>query len=79
MVPGAPVTRGGFPVVGLTGGIGSGKSRVAGMLRELGCVVSDADALAKAMLDEDSVRTTIAGWWGDAVFDDAARHRGDNQ
>lgn len=57
-------------IIGLAGGIGSGKSRVAAILRELGCVVSDADALAKAMLDEASVREVIAGWWGDAVFDD---------
>ncbi|MDG2291622.1 MAG: dephospho-CoA kinase [Phycisphaerales bacterium] len=64
------MTRQGLPVIGITGGIGSGKSRVAAMFRELGCVVSDADAVAKAMLDEDSVRATIAGWWGDEVFDE---------
>jgi dephospho-CoA kinase len=64
------MTRNGLPVIGLTGGIGSGKSRVAAMLRELGCVVSDADAVAKAMLDEDSVRTVIASWWGNDVFDE---------
>lgn len=33
--------------VGLTGGIGSGKSTVARMLAELGAVVIDADALAR--------------------------------
>ncbi|MBM43602.1 MAG: dephospho-CoA kinase [Phycisphaerae bacterium] len=57
-------------IIGLAGGIGAGKSRVAAILREKGCVVSDADALAKAMLDETSVREAIAGWWGDAVFDE---------
>ena len=30
---------------GLTGGIASGKSTIAGMLRDLGCIVVDADAL----------------------------------
>jgi dephospho-CoA kinase len=34
-------------LVGLTGGIGSGKSTVAGMLEELGAVVFDADVLAR--------------------------------
>jgi dephospho-CoA kinase len=32
-------------IVGLTGGIGSGKSTVAGLLRGLGAVVVDADAI----------------------------------
>lgn len=34
-------------LVGLTGGIGSGKSTAARMLRELGAVVFDADVLAR--------------------------------
>jgi len=33
--------------VGLTGGIGCGKSTVAGMMRDLGCQVIDADAIAR--------------------------------
>lgn len=36
--------------VGLTGGIATGKSTVAGMLREVGIPVIDADALVHAML-----------------------------
>ena len=39
--------------LGLTGGIGSGKSTVAAMLAELGAVVVDADAISRA--------TTAAG------------------
>lgn len=38
-------------LVGLTGGIGSGKSTVAGMLEERGAVVLDADALARAVVE----------------------------
>jgi len=35
--------------MGLTGGIGSGKSTVAGMLAQLGAVVIDADALSRSL------------------------------
>ena len=38
------------PVVGLTGGIASGKSTVAARLRELGVPVVDADALAREVV-----------------------------
>jgi dephospho-CoA kinase len=37
--------------VGLTGGIGSGKSTVSGMLRELGAVVIDSDLLAREVVE----------------------------
>jgi dephospho-CoA kinase len=40
-------------VVGLTGGIGSGKSTVAALLAECGAVVIDADALARAAVEPD--------------------------
>lgn len=36
--------------VGLTGGVGSGKSTVSALLRELGAVVIDADELARAVV-----------------------------
>tara|TARA_B110000858_G_scaffold179560_1_gene216354 strand:+ start:30246 stop:30860 length:615 start_codon:yes stop_codon:yes gene_type:complete len=38
-------------VVGLTGGIGSGKSAAANMFRELGIDVIDADALAREVVE----------------------------
>ena len=38
-------------IIGLTGGIGSGKSTVSEMLRELGAAVVDADAGARAVVE----------------------------
>lgn len=47
--------------IGLTGGIACGKSTVAGILRELGAEVLDADAIARQM-------TTPGGAAADAVL-----------
>jgi len=41
-------------LLGLTGGIGSGKSTVARMLRELGAVIIDADQLARQAVARNS-------------------------
>jgi dephospho-CoA kinase len=38
-------------IIGLTGGIGSGKSTVAGLLKELGATVIDADEAARAVVE----------------------------
>jgi dephospho-CoA kinase len=37
--------------VGLTGGLGSGKSTVAGMLRALGARVIEADVLGRELME----------------------------
>ncbi len=38
-------------VIGVTGGIGTGKSTVANMFRRLGAVVLDADVIARALME----------------------------
>jgi dephospho-CoA kinase len=51
--------------VGLTGGLGSGKSTVAAMLRELGAEVIEADALGRAMMEPgQSVYSAIVERFG---------------
>ena len=39
-------------IVGLTGGIGSGKSTVSEYLREKGCKIIDADEISRAVTGE---------------------------
>jgi dephospho-CoA kinase len=41
-------------LVGLTGGIGSGKSTVAGMLADRGAWIVDADAVARSVVEQGS-------------------------
>lgn len=58
----------GKPVIGLTGGIGSGKSTVARILGEFGCIVTDSDALARAALEQPEVRYKLVERWGDRII-----------
>jgi len=60
-----------MPVVGIVGGIGSGKSTVARVFEDLGCVISDSDAEAKAMLFDPEIRGLLTNRWGDGVLDGA--------
>ena len=60
-------------VVGVIGGIGSGKSTVSGLLRDLGAAVIDADALAHQALDDPALRAAIAARFGSEVLDDGGR------
>ncbi len=62
-----------IPVIGLAGGIGAGKSTVARAFAALGCVVSDSDTEAKALLDTPEVGGLLRERWGSGVFDAAGR------
>ncbi len=57
-------------VIGVVGGVASGKSLVAEQLRQLGAVVLSADSLGHEVLREPEVKRAIQGRWGSAVFDD---------
>lgn len=60
--------KGGKPIIGLCGGIGSGKSTVAQAFAELGCRVIDSDQLNHEVLQRPEVRQTLRAWWGERVF-----------
>ncbi len=61
------------PVIGLLGGIGSGKSTVAAELVKLGCGLVDADSIGHELLEDARVKQQIRRLWGPAAFDEAGR------
>lgn len=55
--------------LGLTGGIGSGKSTVAGMLAALGAVIIDADAISRSLTaSHGAAIATIKQQFGEAMI-----------
>jgi dephospho-CoA kinase len=56
-------------VIGLTGGIGCGKSTAAACFAELGFVVIDADRLARQVLESRVCVSQLRDRWGDACLD----------
>jgi dephospho-CoA kinase len=56
------------PVIGIAGGIGSGKSFVAKLFGELRCAVIDSDQQARAAYQNPAVTQALREWWGEAVF-----------
>ncbi|WP_158851993.1 dephospho-CoA kinase [Saccharothrix deserti] len=63
--------------VGLSGGIGSGKSTVAGRLAEHGAVVVDADRLAREVVEPgtDGLREIVEAFGPDVLHADGALNR----
>jgi dephospho-CoA kinase len=60
--------------LGLTGGIASGKSAVAGMLRKLGFKVIDADSLGHALIEpRQAAYQEVISRFGAAVLDGQGR------
>jgi dephospho-CoA kinase len=58
-----------FLLVGLTGGIATGKSTVSEMLRERGCVIIDADVLAREVVEPgEPALAAIASEFGGEVL-----------
>jgi dephospho-CoA kinase len=65
--------HGAMPVIGLTGGIGSGKSRVADLLKGRGACVIDADAVGHEVLEVPDVRDLVVARFGPQVLRPASR------
>jgi dephospho-CoA kinase len=56
-------------LIGILGGVASGKSEVSCRLRSLGAAVLDADRVGHAVLREAEVRQAVQRRWGEAVLD----------
>jgi dephospho-CoA kinase len=63
-----PWKHGSIPVIGLVGGIGAGKSRVAATLARQGAWVLDADAIGHALLDQPPARSEVVRRFGAEIL-----------
>lgn len=63
-------------VLGLTGGIGSGKTTVAGFFRDLGVPVYIADEKAKVLMNADPrVKTAVIELFGEQAYENGLLNR----
>jgi dephospho-CoA kinase len=58
----------GVPLIGIVGGIASGKSLVAEILESQGAAVISADALAHEVLEYEDVKRAARERWGAKIF-----------
>jgi len=65
--------------VGLTGGIGSGKSTVASLLKERGATVIDADAIARQVVEpgQPALAALVAEFGDEILREDGTLNRGE--
>jgi len=61
------------PIIGILGGIASGKSTVAAEFAKLGCKVIDADKIVHELLQKTAVKEKIVGLFGHAILDSAGK------
>ncbi|MCF7975976.1 MAG: dephospho-CoA kinase [Phycisphaerae bacterium] len=57
------------PVIGLLGGIASGKSTVASAFQDLGCAIIDADLLAHKALDQSAIQNSLITEFGPDIVE----------
>ena len=63
------------PFIGLTGGLGSGKSTALEALERLGAAVLSTDAVVHELYDDPEVRDAVVRRWGSDVLDGDAVDR----
>ena len=61
------------PVIGILGGIASGKSTVAAEFAKLGCKVIDADDIVQKLLETEPVKERIAACFGRDILDSTGK------
>jgi len=59
----------GKPIIGVAGGIGSGKTFVSRIFAEEGCLVINSDDMVRQAYKDSTVMHTLKQWWGKMVFD----------
>jgi dephospho-CoA kinase len=64
------------PFVGLTGGIGAGKSEALAALERLGASTISADKVVHELYDDPEVRAAVVARWGPQVAPDGRVDRG---
>jgi dephospho-CoA kinase len=65
----------GVPFVGLTGGLGAGKSTALAALRDLGAATLSTDAVVHELYASDAVRDAVVERWGAQVAPDGVVDR----
>jgi dephospho-CoA kinase len=61
------------PIIGILGGICSGKSTVATEFAKFGCAVIDADKMAKELLEKSVIQSKIVRLFGKEILDSAGK------
>ena len=61
------------PIIGILGGIASGKSSVAAAFAKLGCAIIDADDIAHDLLNASGVKSQVINEFGVGILDSFGR------
>ena len=61
------------PIIGLLGGIGSGKSTVAAELSKLGCSIIDADKIAHGLLNRRGIKKQLVAVFNNTILDSSGK------